>query len=325
MVKKNLWYTRREKEVRGPFPAGMISRYILLGRILETDELSVDQVEWKPVEFYPELYPDEMKLDLTVPENQERLRLARVREDERSYGDRRQESSPSHEYQRQRSGRERREDEPEDLLRHRALRSRLLHTPIKRKEHYAFRIMLVAVFLMTVISLAIVYTPKEGVPINNCANPPAPHVNWSNCRFEGKRLATENLVGAQFRNTSINGADLHGAKLAEAEFSYANMSNVKLLTADLHNADLVGATLRNANMTDAKLVNANLSFAILNNAVLVNADLRNANLSHAILNGAVIDGVKLDGAILDQAIWIDNSVCAPESIGLCIPLKKGKP
>lgn len=326
MVKKNLWYTRRGKEVRGPYPAGMITRYILLGRILDTDELSTDQSEWKPVLYYTELIPEEMKLDLNVPENQERLRLARVREDERSYGDRRQRraSSADDEFRHKRSGRERRDDEPEELLRHREARARFLKSFSKRKEHYAFRITLVVVFIIGVIMLSVQYSPKPGVAINNCANPPAPHVNWSNCSIEGMQLATENLTGAQFRNSTINGADLRGAILSDAEFSYANMTNAKLVSADLSNADMVGATLRSANMTDAKLAKANLSFAILHNAVLTNADLRNANLTHAMLNGAVLNGVKLDGAILDKAIWTDNSVCAPQSIGKCIPVKKLK-
>ena len=34
------WFTRREGVIRGPFPAGEITRYILLGRIRLDDELS---------------------------------------------------------------------------------------------------------------------------------------------------------------------------------------------------------------------------------------------------------------------------------------------
>ena len=325
MTKKNLWYTRRDKEIRGPFPAGMITRYILLGRIIDTDEVSVDQADWKPVISFSELYPDEMKLDLSSPENEERLRLARLREDERNAGDRRQNRTLTDEYILQmRSGRERRDDEPEELLRHREIRTRFWKSQGKREERYAFRITLVVVFIVSVIILAVVYTPKQGIAINNCANPPAPYVNWSNCRIEGMQLATENLTGAQFRNSTINGADLRGAILADTEFSYANMSNARLLSTDLRNADMVGATLRSANLTDAKMIKANLSFAILQNAVLINADLRNANLTHAMLNGALLDGAKLEGAILDKAIWIDNTMCAPESVGKCIPMKKRK-
>ena len=324
MAKKNLWYTRRDKEVRGPFPVGMITRYILLGRILETDELSADQSDWKPVTYFPEVYPEEMLLDLSVPENQERLRIARVREDERNYGDRRQrQAAASGENKKhQRSGRERRDDEPEESLRHREVRARFLQTLGNNEERYAFRIALVVIFILSVILLAVVYTPKQGIAINSCTNPPAPYVNWSNCRIEGMQLAAEDLTGAQFRNSTINGADLRGAILVDTEFSYANMSNARLLSADLSNADMVGVTLRNANLTDAKLPKANLSFAILHNAVLVNADLRNANLTHAMLNGALLRGANLEGAILDKAIWTDNTVCAPESIGKCIPVKK---
>jgi hypothetical protein len=326
MAKKNLWYTRRKhKEVRGPFPAGMISRYILLGRILETDELSADQSDWKPVSYFPELYPEEMKLDLSDPENQERLRMARVREDERDAGDRRQDQVQSGDKDRhQRSGKERRDDEPESLLRHREIRTRLLKSLGKNEERYYFRIALVILFILSVILLAVRYTPKQGIAINNCTNPPAPYVNWSNCRIEGMQLARQDLTGAQFRNSTLNGADLRGATLVDSEFSYANMSNARLSAADLSNADMVGATLRSANLSNAKLDHANLSFAILHNAMLVNADLRNADLTNAMLSGALLQGAKLDGAILDKAIWTDDTVCAPESVGKCIPVKKPK-
>jgi len=41
-----IWYTRRGSEVKGPFPIGQIRRYVLLGRIRETDEVSTDGETW---------------------------------------------------------------------------------------------------------------------------------------------------------------------------------------------------------------------------------------------------------------------------------------
>ena len=89
MQENQLWYTRRGSQVRGPFPAQQISRFILLGRIHDTDELSTDQHAWQKVTDVPILIPQEMQADLTQPEAHERLIIARMREDERSARDRR--------------------------------------------------------------------------------------------------------------------------------------------------------------------------------------------------------------------------------------------
>lgn len=328
--KNNLWFTRRGNQVRGPYPAGMIRRYILLGRILETDELSADQSNWKIVTSYPNLYPEELTLDLNEPENRERLRLARLREDERKFGDRRDryDGAPDDpdEMRHKRTGIERRDDEPMEALRHREIKTEFTEslTRANQNERYYVRILLVATFLISVVALAATYAPKRGIAINNCNSDAAPYVNWSNCRIDGMKLTDEELTGAQFRNSSLTSADLSRSKLKGAEFSYANMSNASMSNADLSDAVLVGTTLRSANLSYTKLHGANLRYAILHNSILIGADLSNADLTHAMLNGAYMEGVNLEGAILDKAIWTDNTVCAPESVGKCIPLLPDK-
>ena len=135
MTTKQLWYTRRKKEIRGPFPAGLVMRYILLGRIKETDELSVDQLSWQPVNDLPELIPEEMKVDLSIPENQEKLRIAKLREDEREATDRRSKQSieENNEYVQKRSGVERRKNESNAEVRHRQIKDQLLAS-LREKE-----------------------------------------------------------------------------------------------------------------------------------------------------------------------------------------------
>jgi hypothetical protein len=324
MGKRNLWFTRRGKEVRGPFPAGMITRHILLGRLLETDELSFDQRDWKPVIHFTELYPEVMMLDQDDAENREKLRIAQMREDERQSGDRRsmydEVKDDSDDIRYKRSGDERRDGETIDALRHREIKTDFRKTQDKDKPNYYFHITLVSVFLIAVVALAAIYSPKRGISINNCSSDAAPYVNWSNCYIEGMSLENEDLTGAQFRNSTINGADLRGARLVKSEFSYANLSNARLQAADLTGSVLIGATLRSANLSNTTLQGANLRFAIMHNTVLINADLRNTDLTHAMLNGADLNGAMLEGAILDKAIWTDNTVCAPESVGKCIPL-----
>lgn len=160
MTNKQLWYTRRDKEIRGPFPAGLITRYILLGRVTEKDELSVDQVSWQLVSDMPELIPEEMKLDLSIPENQEKLRIARMREDERELKDRRSKQSNENNSQKhKRSGAERRKHESNDVIRHREIKDQLLASLRKKeKESYVSRFVW-ATFVMSLIAFFVFSHP----------------------------------------------------------------------------------------------------------------------------------------------------------------------
>lgn len=126
MSSNQLWYTRRDREIRGPFPAGQITRDILLGRILQTDQLSTDQLSWYPVTDLPDLIPSELKADLTLHENREKLRLARYREDERRAGDRRKKQSDVSKSGFKSRGPDRRKPESFEALRHRELKSNFL-------------------------------------------------------------------------------------------------------------------------------------------------------------------------------------------------------
>ena len=158
MTNNQLWYTRREKEIRGPFPAGLITRYILLGRIREDDELSVDQLSWQLVSDNPELIPEELKLDLGVPENQEKLRVARMREDERESNDRRSRKSSieGHSNKHNRSGVERRKNESDEVKRHREIKDQLLASlREKSRENYVSRFVWLT-FVFTLIVFFVV-------------------------------------------------------------------------------------------------------------------------------------------------------------------------
>jgi hypothetical protein len=161
MSSKQLWYTRRDKEIRGPFPAGQITRYILLGRIVETDQLSTDQISWQSVSKLPELIPDELKLDLNDPENQEKLRIARMREDEREAGDRREKQKQSNAKESKhyvRRGGDRRSSEPSDIIRHREIKTQLLESlREKNRQDYISRILGLMFVLSAIFWLALSY------------------------------------------------------------------------------------------------------------------------------------------------------------------------
>lgn len=86
------WYTRRDGVVRGPFPVGDITRYILLGRIRLDDELSRDTTSWSPARTLTGLLPHEM-LNLNSWEDYQRYIEARMHADERR-AERRRDTCP---------------------------------------------------------------------------------------------------------------------------------------------------------------------------------------------------------------------------------------
>jgi hypothetical protein len=313
-----LWYTRRGSEVRGPFPQGLISRYLLIGRIALEDEVSSDQIRWLPVRDVPELVPEEMKGDPNDPAVQERLRIARRREDERAAGDRRSREGRAADERRRAD--DRRAPEPTDLVQHRNLRTNLAKERRTHEEHHRVWIILgAALVLGGAIAAAFVFMPEAPNLKLQCDAPAGPQVNWSNCRFEGIILNNANLAGAQMGNANLAGAQLAATNLSGANLAYANLGNADLRGADLHRAKAVGTTFRNATLERINGQDADFGYSILQGANLRGANLRGADLTKADLTGADIDGATFDGAHLGGAIWTDRTVCGAESIGTCTP------
>lgn len=324
MTKNNqqLWYTRRGKEIRGPFPKKLISRYILIGRILQSDEVSLDQRHWDTVSSLPELVPEELKADLSIPENVEKLRLARLREDERRYGDRRQRRGADLEKHthKGRSGQERRDFETPAALRHRLIKSQtnqlIRHPAIKGQYKFAIAL---AFIVVAVLGGAWVFSPEPLEPAtDHCEQPAQPEVDWSNCRFEGLQFVAVDLRAAKLQNTSFIGAILRRANLSQAQMSYSNMLKADVSNANLTNATLVGAVMRKADLSAVNFKGSNLAYAILRDADLSNSDLSNTDLTNTILTGANITNTNFAGAKLANTVWTDNTICAPESVGRCV-------
>ena len=312
-----LWYTRRDEHIRGPFPPGLITRFIVLGRVQLTDEISADQIRWQVVKDVSELIPDPLKSDPDDPELQEYLRVARRREDERAAGDRRRREGASHDERRRKD--DRRQDEPDELKHHREVKTALIKERQAPPERLRLRfIVALAATVSGAIVAAFWFMPQVPALRLQCEVPAGPQVNWSNCKFEGIMLANVELSGARMNNANLGGAQLQGANLTGSNLSYANFGRADLNRANLAQATLTGMVLRNANLQQAILANANLSYAILQGANLSGADLSNANLSNADLTGAKIDGARLDNTNLAQAIWIDRGVCAAGSVGKCV-------
>ncbi len=295
--KAERWYTRRDGVIRGPYPAGQISRYILLGRIRETDQLSLDQHTWKEVSACQLLIPQVMKLPPTE-ENIKRLMMARMREDERCPGDRRdREPEPPQHIKERRSGDERRQTESELLVRHRKLKQDIIQSVSNVSSDYKLPLSMVAVVVAGFILSYFTRPSQQQVAVPDCMAPVAAGVNWDGCNFSSAHLKDAILDNAMIRNARLDGSLLSGASLVNARLDYSSLANSDLSNADLTNAVLVGASLNGANLRNAKLDKANLAYA---------------NLS-----GALIEGADLTNAVLDNAIWVDQSECAPGSVGRC--------
>lgn len=292
------WYTRRGGHVRGPFPQRQISHYILLGRICEGDELSVDREHWRGLAELPHLIPEVMR-HLDTEEGRQRLYTARMRADERRGGDRRLDSErmvPDSGERRRDS--DRRQDEDAEMLRHRQLRRGVLdagRTVNAGSCGPQCRALLLLVAALGVV--AYVFTPAMPAERADCAALPAERVNWNNCNLPGYEAEQANLRGALVRNADFTGARLVAANLIGADLAYTALNLADLRRTDLSNARMTGTGLRRADLRGARLSGADMSYA----------DLREARL----------EGATLSETRFDHALWIDGRTCRPGSVDRC--------
>jgi len=77
------WYVQKGSRVQGPYSAHEVGRYLLLGRVRNTDRVSRDGELWEPVTQVPELIPEEL-LDLDTDVGFQRFVDARSRHDQRT-------------------------------------------------------------------------------------------------------------------------------------------------------------------------------------------------------------------------------------------------
>jgi len=111
------WYSRRQGVIRGPFSAGDITRYLLLGRIRLDDELSTDKTLWSPARQFSAILPPEIS-NLTSWDDYQKLVEARMQVDERKSERRCQHCSQRDKYQSERRAcTDRRREDDTGLLR----------------------------------------------------------------------------------------------------------------------------------------------------------------------------------------------------------------
>ena len=235
-MERGAWYVRRAGEVRGPFAAAQVARYIVLGRVRLGDEVSRDGTAWVPLGSRSELLP----AGLEELSNEDTLWRLRLREDERSGVDRRAGQVPSPEIAERRSGKERRRPEPEALVRARRKRQDFLRD-VRRsapsRRGWAWLGVAAALALVTMVA---VLTTKPQPPSGpHCNADPAPGVDWHDCRLEGLDVAGLDLSGALLRNAKAREARMTQTRLPRADLAYADLARANLAAADLSGASLV--------------------------------------------------------------------------------------
>jgi hypothetical protein len=292
----NRWYLRNAGEVKGPYPAGLLSRYLLLGRVKDHDEVSSDGKEWVAIKDVPELIPEVMKEDASDPMVQERLDAARRWADERGVDRRGTRDAPASSQQNRRRG-DRRELEGSPTLAYRERRAGREQELSSADQGRWATLMIAGTIAVMAGIFILLYRPPPPQLGADCRSPAAPYVNWSNCALDGEQLRGVNLSGAILYSASLTGANLRKSNLTDSDLSYAALSMADLDGADLRGAKLVGVKLRQAKLNNARLENANLSYADLTGADLSGASMRNTRLGNAI--------------------WVDGGHCLPDSVDVC--------
>jgi Pentapeptide repeats (8 copies) len=292
----NTWYLRRHGEVKGPYPAGLVSRYLLLGRVSDIDEVSSDGKEWIVIKEVPGLIPQIMKGDAGDPMVQERLQAARRWADERSV-DRRGEKGHRASAPLNRRERDRREPEQSLVVEHRDRRTGREKELFEDYQGRWSMLMIAGTVAVVAGIFLLLYKPPPPQAGADCRSPAAPNVNWSNCSLEGAHLAGLNLSGATLYSASLTAANLRETKLKGGDLAYAALSIADMEGADLRGASLVGAKLRQTKLNNARL--------------------NNADLSYADLTGADLSGVSMRDTKLGNAIWTDGRRCLPDSVDIC--------
>lgn len=292
------WYVRRGSAVQGPYAPHQISRYLLLGRIRQTDRVSMDGELWQGIAEIPDLIPEEMK-DLESEAGRARFLAAHLRADERG-GDRRGPELPvaMPGWQGRKERRHGQVVDEADYVRQQATRYIGLRG---RGDLHPVLVSGAAVIVLVTAGLLFTVMFDNGrasLTGSQCELQPRESVNWAYCVKDKLSLREADLRGAVLRYASLREADLTLAKLDNADLSFSKISKADLSRANLRAARLVGATLDNAR--------------------LVRSDLAGADLSQANLRGADLRGSDLQGARLDGAIWTNGKLCRDGSVGRCL-------
>lgn len=282
---RHAWFIKHGEKVTGPFPAKLLLKWRILGRVRADTLVSVDQTQWQPAGVVAELDPVQHYGDPKDPLVKERI-AAVVRWEDDRFSEREEGTASAAGSRGTHASRLEQTAQARDKM------------DTRRTKHQIRQTWLFALTVLVAGAAAWPYLPRMiSTTPPDCSAPPAPEINWNYCRLDGAVLRQAVLARAQLQNSSLARANLQQANLAAADLSFANLSL---------------ATFNNAVLRGSKLTGANLR-----GAVLTGADLTNADLSYVDLSQAEVGSALLSGAKLDKTIWIDGRVCAVGSVGKC--------
>lgn len=279
---KNWFIRRKNGPVKGPFPSGQIEQYLLLGRFVISDEVSLDKVDWTKISLIPQLIPEILIAAKNDEMAQQKLASKKRWADERRG------------LNNQKPQQERRNIETMESIRHDSKEK----TIKKQKLIIAYLQIALVIFLISGVAyVSFRYMPENVVSVADCTTIPEPEVNWTHCQKVGLRLNNVDMHNALLNSTALTGAILSNINFSNSNFSYAELSISRLKNIDFSNASLVGAVLRNSDLFEV--------------------DFSNSDLQYINLTGAILRNIKFTKANLSNAIWVDGRKCAKNSIGEC--------
>lgn len=142
----------------------------------------------------------------------------------------------------------------------------------------------------------------------DCADPPAPGVDWRRCTMHARQFVDVDLTAARLKDGRFTRVDFSRTKMEDADLRRTKFIDARLVGAQMQRVRLQGADLTKADLTGASLRGANLSRAQFQGAILRGVDL----------TGASLRGTNMQEADLSNATWIDGkTVCAEGSISSC--------
>ena len=261
-----LWYIKVNEQVKGPFASGLISQYILLGRIQSDDLLSQDKELWHKASSINEVKPDVNKHP-EVTNYEERLNAARRWADERG------------EVREVVSGGSEKVFKP---------RKKITHLQIKTTGFMG--IIALIIFVSGLIYTMYIFTPD--VPLENidCSISGQDGSIFDGCHLPRKNFSKLSLNGSSFKNAVLQNSQFRQSSMQNSQLDYANLSHADLSQANLSGASLRAVELRGAILNAANLTQADLSYADLSGAKAAKINLSGTKLNNTIwFNGKICD------------------------------------
>jgi hypothetical protein len=265
MSEYRLWYVRRGDQQRGPFPEPLICRFILLGRIGDHDELSLDGTFWRSLSALPDLVTSaKTLLEQHVVDSQgdpdwraEREKAALRWLDDRKAPDPRgnHQDKPAQSPEQDRRAGEDRRQWPETVEHHAYRENRAVFEQWIRSGSVQYSKVILGIFIPVVLVVvgALFMKPVNPVRVGlkvgkvDCMQAPGRGVDWSGCDKSGMLV-----VGADLRDAALVGTNFNHAVLQYTDLRHANLRQ-----SNLDGADLAGAKLEGATWVDGRVCAAN--------------------------------------------------------------------